>query len=92
MVLVFTNEKCIGCNKCIHACSCIGANVFAVREGQNRIEVDAERCIACGACIKVCPAGARNYHSEVYEQVCNDFEKMCSEYKVPEMFYVEGAE
>ena len=51
-----------------------------------------ELCIACGACIKVCPAGARNYHSEVYEQVRNDFEKMCSEYKVPEMFYVEGAE
>lgn len=51
-----------------------------------------DNCVACGACIKVCPVGARNYHSEVYEQVRNDFEKMCSEYKVPEMFYVEGAE
>ena len=25
--LVYTNEKCIGCNKCIRTCSCIGACV-----------------------------------------------------------------
>ena len=25
--LVFTNDRCIGCNKCIRACSCIGACV-----------------------------------------------------------------
>lgn len=26
MSLVYTNENCVGCNKCISACSCIGAN------------------------------------------------------------------
>jgi hypothetical protein len=40
----------------------------------------------------VCPAGARNYHCEAYEEVKKDFEKMCSEYRVPELFYIEEAE
>lgn len=74
MVLVFTNEKCIGCNKCIHACSCIGANVFAVREGQNRIEVDAERCIACGACFDVCEHNARDFNDDT-EQFFDDLKR-----------------
>ena len=25
--LVYTNDRCIGCHKCIRACSCIGACV-----------------------------------------------------------------
>ncbi len=74
MVLVFTNEKCIGCNKCIHVCSCIGANVFAVREGQNRIEVDAERCIACGACFDVCEHNARDFNDDT-EQFFDDLKR-----------------
>ena len=74
MALIFTNEKCIGCNKCIHACSCIGANVFVVREGHNRIEVDAERCIACGACFDVCEHNARDFEDDT-EQFFNDLRK-----------------
>lgn len=45
MVLVFTNEKCIGCNKCIHVCSCMGANIFVVQNGKNRIEVDEKNVL-----------------------------------------------
>ena len=59
--LVFTNDKCIGCNKCISACSCDGANVAKCVEGKNKIEVDPEKCIACGACIKTCEHGAREF-------------------------------
>ena len=40
--LVFTNEKCIGCNKCISTCSCIGASISHEIDGKNRIDVDGE--------------------------------------------------
>ncbi|NDO45530.1 [Fe-Fe] hydrogenase large subunit C-terminal domain-containing protein [Clostridium sp. MD294] len=67
MALVFTNEKCIGCNKCIHVCSCIGANIFVVQNGKNRIEVDEKKCIACGACIDVCEHKAREFKDDTNE-------------------------
>ena len=51
--LVFTNEKCIGCNKCISVCSCEGACVSHEVDGKNRIDVDGSRCVACGACFDV---------------------------------------
>ena len=62
--LVFTNENCIGCNKCIGACSCEGANVAKNVNGQNRIEVDPDRCIACGACFDVCEHNAREFNDD----------------------------
>ena len=49
MSVVRTNEKCIGCNKCIRACSCIGANIAVQKDGVNAIEVNPDKCIACGA-------------------------------------------
>lgn len=64
MALVFTNEKCIGCNKCIHVCSCMGANIFVVQNGKNRIEVDEKKCIACGACLAVCEHNAREFKDD----------------------------
>lgn len=62
--LVFTNEKCIGCNKCISTCSCMGACISHEMEGKNRIDVDSDRCIACGACFDVCEHGAREYSDD----------------------------
>lgn len=64
MALIFTNEKCIGCNKCIHVCSCMGANIFTVKNGKNRIEVDEKKCIACGACIDACEHNAREFKDD----------------------------
>lgn len=61
MALVFTNEKCIGCNKCIRACSCEGANISVTAQGKTRIEVDPKKCVACGACFDVCEHRAREY-------------------------------
>ena len=46
--LVYTNERCIGCNKCIRACSCMGACVSTEpdAEGVIRITLDvASECI-----------------------------------------------
>ncbi len=63
--LVFTNDKCIGCNKCINVCSCEGACVASCSgDGQNRIDVDGTKCIACGACFDVCEHGAREFRDD----------------------------
>ena len=72
--LVYTNDKCIGCNKCIRDCSCIGACI-AEGEGDNaRISVDADKCIACGACIDACEHGAREYVDDT-ERFFEDLKK-----------------
>ena len=64
--LVYTNEKCIGCNKCIRACSCIGASVSTEPDenGNSRILVDGNRCVSCGACFDVCEHNARDYRDD----------------------------
>ena len=64
MQLVYTNDNCIGCNKCIRACSCLGACVADEVEGSARINVDGDRCISCGACIHACEHGAREFRDD----------------------------
>ncbi len=59
--IVYTNENCIGCNKCIKVCSAIGACVSREEEGRARIVVDGNKCVACGSCIDVCVHGAREF-------------------------------
>lgn len=59
--LVFTTDACVGCNRCIGACSCKGANIAKKTENENVIEVDADKCVACGACFDVCEHHARGY-------------------------------
>ena len=59
--IVFTNDHCIGCNKCIKACSAIGACVSTQKDGKWRIDVDGSKCVACGSCIDVCVHGAREF-------------------------------
>jgi len=64
MSVVKTNDNCVGCNKCIRACSCIGANVAEVVDGKNRIVVDPNRCVGCGACIDACEHNAREFEDD----------------------------
>ena len=60
--LIYTNDKCVGCNKCISVCSCMGATIADyTEEGNNIIHVDGDKCIACGACFDACTHGAREY-------------------------------
>jgi dissimilatory sulfite reductase (desulfoviridin) alpha/beta subunit len=59
--IVYTNDNCIGCNKCIKVCSAIGACVSKVENGKARIDVDGSKCVACGSCMDVCVHGAREY-------------------------------
>lgn len=59
--VVFTNDKCIGCNRCISVCPVLTANQSILIDGKPRIEVDKEQCINCGACFDACEHGAREY-------------------------------
>ena len=59
--IVYTNENCIGCNKCIKVCSAIGACISREEDGKARIEVDGSKCVACGSCIDVCVHNAREF-------------------------------
>ncbi len=59
--IVYTNDHCIGCNKCIKVCSAMGACISKVKDGKASIVVDGSKCVACGSCIDVCEHGAREY-------------------------------
>ena len=62
--IVYTNENCIGCNKCIKVCSAIGACISTEENGKARIAVDGSKCVACGSCIDVCVHGAREFSDD----------------------------
>lgn len=62
--LVYTNDNCIGCNKCISACSCSGANISILENGENKIHIDGSKCVACGACFDACEHQARSYRDD----------------------------
>ncbi len=74
--LVYTNDNCIGCNKCIRACSCIGACVSTLPDerGVSQIEVDGSLCVACGACFDVCEHKARAFRDDT-ERFFEDLKK-----------------
>ena len=66
--LVRTNENCVGCNKCIGTCSCMGAMVAHQEpDGRNVIEVDGAKCVTCGACFDACEHGAREFIDDTEE-------------------------
>lgn len=73
--LVYTNDDCIGCNKCISVCSSMGACVaIETEDGQNHVAVDGSKCVACGACFDVCEHNAREFRDDT-ERFFNDLAK-----------------
>ncbi len=75
MQLVYTNEKCVGCNKCIRSCSSVGACIaVSDKDGRAKIEVDPVKCVGCGACIDVCEHGAREFNDDT-ERFFSDLAK-----------------
>lgn len=72
--LVYTNEKCQGCNRCISVCPVLTANYSVQSENGQRIEVHSENCIGCGACFDVCEHKAREYYDDT-EQFFHDLER-----------------
>lgn len=63
--IVYTNEKCIGCNKCIASCPVGGACVALNDNGSERVEVASDKCLDCGACVLACNHKAREYKDDV---------------------------
>lgn len=72
--LVVTNEKCIGCNKCISACPVLTANHAVEENGKSKIHVNGNACISCGACIDACEHGAREFMDDT-ERFFADLQK-----------------
>ena len=61
MELIYTNDLCTGCNKCVRNCPVLTANV-ATEVGN--VMVDGDKCIACGECFDACPHNARDYYDD----------------------------
>lgn len=72
--LVFTNENCIGCNRCISACPVLTANQVIEEGGHTKIAVNGEQCIVCGSCFDVCEHDARAYTDDT-DQFFEDLQK-----------------
>ncbi len=62
--LVYTNEDCVGCNRCISVCPVLQANHAAVEGSTNIVQVDGDSCVHCGACIDVCQHKARAFEDD----------------------------
>ena len=58
--MIFTNDKCVGCNKCIRSCPTLLANVAH----NERIDVNADMCIECGVCFDNCRHEARDFEDD----------------------------
>lgn len=72
--LVYTNDNCVGCNKCISVCPVLTANRAVEENGRNKIIVDGDQCVSCGACFDVCAHGARSYNDDT-ERFFEDLKK-----------------
>ncbi len=73
--LVYTNDHCQGCNRCISACPVLTANRSVDDESdRQRIEVHGENCVQCGACLHACEHQARNYRDDT-EQFFEDLRR-----------------
>lgn len=74
MELVYTNDKCIGCNKCIRACYCEGACIAVEQDGIQSIHVDPAKCI--GAVLVLMRASIMPEH---FMMIQRDFLPICKE-------------
>lgn len=59
-MLIYTNENCTGCNKCVRVCPTLVSNI--AQDG--KIWVNSDSCVACGACLDACGHDARVYHDD----------------------------
>ena len=62
--LIFTNENCISCNKCVRVCTSPGASYVQTDGASSVVHINPERCIACGACFAMCDHNARDYQDD----------------------------
>ncbi|MCL2854401.1 MAG: methyl-accepting chemotaxis protein [Defluviitaleaceae bacterium] len=67
--LIYTDsEGCIDCNKCIHECPILRANVAVEKESGNyKVYVDQNQCILCGICNDTCTHNVRHFHDDTQQ-------------------------
>lgn len=68
-MLIYTNDGCTGCNKCVRVCPTLVSNI--AQEG--KIWVNKESCVACGACLEACSHSARQFNDDT-EQFFSDLQ------------------
>lgn len=61
---IFSNDKCIGCGRCMLHCPADDTNVSVYRNGKRFLEVNGDKCIDCSLCIPLCNHGAREYYDD----------------------------
>ena len=74
MYIYTIEEKCTGCNKCIHTCPILNANSAYIKDGNNKVHVNDDACITCGKCLTECDHGAREYEDDT-EKFFSDLSK-----------------
>ena len=74
MTSMYTNEQCIGCNKCVKSCPYLGANIIRKEDNKVKIDVNLDLCMSCGACLSSCIHNARNYTDDT-EKMFEDLKK-----------------
>ncbi len=67
MYIYTIEDKCTGCNKCIHTCPVMNANSAYIKDGNNKVHVNSDACITCGECLIECDHGAREYEDDTIE-------------------------
>lgn len=72
--IIFTNDKCVGCNKCISACPALLANRAETEGDAGKIVVDTDACVQCGSCFDSCGHGAREFADDT-EDFFSDLDK-----------------
>ena len=65
--LIFTNDNCISCNKCVKVCTSPGASYLHVSGDTTAVYIDPMRCVSCGACFALCEHNARDYRDDTLE-------------------------
>ena len=72
--LIYTNDNCISCNKCVRVCTSPGASYVQTDGTSSVVHINADRCISCGACFALCDHDAREYLDDT-EAFFRDLEK-----------------
>ena len=62
--IIYTDDHCRGCNKCLGGCPVFGSNVADDIDGQARMRIDPEKCVLCGNCIDRCTHNARVFEDD----------------------------
>ena len=62
--LIYTNENCISCNKCVKVCTSPGASYLHIKGNNLAVYINPSRCVSCGACFSICEHDARGYRDD----------------------------